>query len=307
MSDELYKKFRPKTLEQLIGQPDTVRLIESWGERIPQALLISGPSGCGKTTVARILARRVGCKTSSNSSDFSEKNCADFRGIDTVREIRYRARFHPVGKSMAWLIDECHKMTNDAQNAILKLLEDTPPKCYFFLATTDPLKLIKPVQNRCTKIRVRELGAKELLELLKQVSAAESLHPTDEVLQTIIQMADGSARAALVLLNSIIGIDDPKKQRDAILKADVQTEAFAIARALMDPRTTWPDMQKLLQAADIEDPEPVRRMVLAYCSSALLKSWKPRAAMIIDYFQKPWYDCGKSGLLLAVFEIMRTK
>jgi DNA polymerase-3 subunit gamma/tau len=300
---ELYKKHRPRTLAEVVGQPDAVRTIEAWGDRYPHAILLSGPSGCGKTTIARILRRQLGC----NRRDFNEINCADFRGIDSVRDIRRRAAFHAIGKSMIWLIDECHKLTNDAQNALLKLLEDTPAHVYFVLATTDPGKLIKTIQNRCSPVRVRELSGNGMQELIRRVAGNENFHPTDEVVDAIINAAEGSARKALVLLNSVIGISDPDQQRDAIVKSDTKNEAIEIARALMDTRTRWPDLQKILKGADIEDPEPIRRLVLGYCSTVLLNSGKPRAAMIIDYFQKPWYDCGKPGLLLACYEILRGK
>src|SRR5690606_3369465 len=107
---------------------------------IPHAMLFTGPSGCGKTTLARILRVKLRC----SDNDFQEINAADFRGIDSIRSMRQQVGAAPLGgDSRIWLIDEAHSMTADAQNAFLKLLEDTPRHVYFFLATTDPQKLKK--------------------------------------------------------------------------------------------------------------------------------------------------------------------
>src|SRR6185369_12680477 len=90
-----------------------------------------------------------------HNHDFHELNCAEVRGIDTIRGIQTQMGFAPLRKSRCWLIDEAHKLTGDAQNALLKTLEDTPEHVYFILATTDPEKLIATVRNRCTEIRLQ--------------------------------------------------------------------------------------------------------------------------------------------------------
>src|SRR5688572_25883760 len=138
---ELYKKFRPKTLKGVVGQEGAVSSLQSMIDkgRLPHTILFSGPSGCGKTTIARILKGILEC----SDLDFFEINCADFKGIDMVRDIRRYVGIPPLhGKSRVWLIDEAHQLTKDAQNAFLKLLEDTPKHAYFMLATTDPQKLL---------------------------------------------------------------------------------------------------------------------------------------------------------------------
>src|SRR5678816_4466960 len=115
MSQELYKRIRPKRLKDLIGQDGAVKSIEKLlaSSKMPHALLLTGPSGCGKTTIARILKAHLHC----SDQDFFERNCADFRSVDDIREIRRHLDLRPLGgESRIWLIDECHKLTNDAQN-----------------------------------------------------------------------------------------------------------------------------------------------------------------------------------------------
>lgn len=304
MSDELHLKYRPKTFDELSGQPEAVSILKGFAGNYPHCLLFTGPSGCGKTTTARILRRELGCK----SHDFQEINCADFRGIDGARDIRRQMVFSPIGKCKIWLLDECHKSTNDFQNSMLKMLEDTPPTVYFFLATTDPKKLIPTVRSRCTEIRMRSLTETELAKLIRAVAAAEKITIALEISVAIAEQSEGSARAALRILNSIRGITDPKAQAAAVLKNETQNEAIEIARALMNPRTRWADMAKILKGADIEDPEGIRRLILAYCASILLSGKDVgRAAMILDYCGKPWFDSGKSGLTLAAWEILHSK
>ena len=129
----LYLQYRPIELSQLKGNADIVATLEGMLDNrtsCPHAFLLHGPTGCGKTTIGRIIASSLGCK----DSDFTEVDSADFRGIDTIREIRKSSQFMPThGDVRVWLIDECHKMTNDAQNALLKILEDTPTHIYFVL------------------------------------------------------------------------------------------------------------------------------------------------------------------------------
>ena len=138
---ELYKKHRPKTLARVVGNKSTVEALRSMLEArtLPHTLLFHGPSGTGKTTLARIVKNELGCLP----TDFHEHNSSDFRGIDFIRELRSKVNLAAAGPCRVWIIDECHQLTRDAQNAALKILEDTPSHVYFFLCTTDPQKLIK--------------------------------------------------------------------------------------------------------------------------------------------------------------------
>jgi DNA polymerase-3 subunit gamma/tau len=303
MSEEFYKKYRPKNLDGVIGQPAAVAQIRSWGENVPQAILLSGPSGCGKTTLARILRGRVGCHP---LHDFFELNCADERGIDTVRQIARQMRTAALKKSKMWLIDEAHKLTGDAQNAFLKILEDTPPDVYIVLATTDPEKLIATVRNRCTEIRLSVVSESDLKELVSFVAEKAGFAIDGDVADKIIDAAEGSPRRALVLLNQIAHVESAAEQLKMIQHADQKRDAIEICRALMNARTAWPDMAKILKEVKIDEPEQIRRLIRAYCSSILL-SGKPagRAAMILDFTRTLWYDRG--DLIFAAWEILGVK
>ena len=165
----LYLKYRPKDLSQIKGNKslvDSLNNMLSNKETCPHTFLLHGPTGCGKTTIARIIANELGC----HERDFIEINTADLRGIDTSREIINRSQFAPIqGSIMVWLIDECHKLTNDAQNALLKLLEDTPKHIYIILCTTDPQKLLSTIKGRCIQFQVSPLNDIEMFQLLRRI------------------------------------------------------------------------------------------------------------------------------------------
>jgi len=305
MTEELYKKHRPSTMRQVIGQDDVVRQLVDWGKRqvIPHCLLLTGPSGVGKTTMARILRKKMGC----GDVDYMEVNAADARGIDMVRGIRDKQLLSAMsGKCRFWTIDEAAQLTNEAQNAFLKLLEDTPKHVYFVLSTTDPQKLLKTVITRATELKFRLLGAKELQEVVETVLEKENAKAlSDDVLDRLVDIADGSARKILVLLHAIIGLKNEEEQLAAIDKGDYKAKAIELARAMMKSGTTWREVAKILKTVD-EDPESLRRMMLGYCRSVLLGGGKgsQRAAMVIDRFQDAMYESGAAGLALACYDIV---
>ena len=305
MTEELYKKYRPVRLKQVVGQDDVVRQLVDWGRRgtVPHFLLFAGPSGVGKTTVARILRTKLGC----GNTDYTEVNAANARGIDMVRGIQSNLMMAPIsGKCRFWTIDECHRLTGEAQDSFLKMLEDTPDHVYFVLSTTNPQKLLKTIITRATELKFRLLSDKDLEQVISSVLEAECLKPLSrDVMDRLVDAAEGSARKALVLLHAIIGLEDEKDQLDAIAKGDHKAQAIELARLLMKPGVSWPEVAKLLKNVD-EEHESLRRMVLGYCRTMLLSGGKGvrRAAAVVDRFQDAMYESGVAGLALACYDIV---
>lgn len=303
---ELYKKYRPKLFKHVVGQPDAVRVLEDMLRRreVAHTILFTGPSGCGKTTLARIMKEKLEC----GAMDFNEVNCADSRGIDMVRDIQRRMGLAPVGgKCRIWLLDEVQALTKDAQSALLKILEDTPSHVYFMLCTTDPHKLLATIKTRSTEVRVKPLPHVDISMLITYVLGKENIAITMDVVERINDVAEGSARKALVLLHSVIGLKTEEEQLEAVLSSDAKKQAVDIARALLDNRTKFVDMIPLIKAVE-EEPETIRRIVLGYATTlALANRNRARAILIINSFRDHWYDCGKSGLVAAIDEVLGGK
>lgn len=303
---DLYKKHRPVRFRDLVGQPQAVSQMEQWLKdgRVPNAVLLTGPSGVGKTTAARILVRRLGC----SSFDCQEINAAESRGIDTIRDMGERMHLAPLGGGGArvWIIDECQKLTGDAQSSALKMLEDGPEHAHFFLCTTDPQKLLKTIVTRCTELKFRALDEAELLVVQKRVLDEEGVNVLPPVLKKIAECAEGSARKAVVLLQQVMGLESEDEQLAAVEKADSRRQAIELARALMDPKTQWSRVADVLKNLD-DEPESLRRMILGYYQSVLLGGGikANRAAELISRFQYNVFDSGKPGLTLMCYESLR--
>lgn len=315
MSTEIYKRYRPKTLQGVVGQDSAVKsfhkLITS--SKVPHAILLAGPSGVGKTTIARILKGHLRCA----DNDFFELNCADFRGVDDVRNIRQHLGFRPLGgRCRIWLIDECHKLTNDAQNALLKMLEDTPDHVYFMLATTDPQKLIKTIHTRCTMLKLNPISSQHLMDLVQEIADKEGFNLSTEVIEQIVDAAEGSARKALVILEQVGMEEKEEDQLKAITSVAFNKDVtYELAKTLMFERPAWTDVAKLLRQLNDQDPEGIRYCILGLARAMLIgKDEKPpnpkftgRAYVLIDIFSKNFYDGKQAALAAACWEALHTK
>ena len=295
----LATKHRPRELKDFIGNEQTVSALRLMMDRdeIPHTMLFTGPSGTGKTTLARIVAKRLKC----SPHDLQELNTADFRGIDSVREIVRSMSLSPMGGDCrVWILDECHSLTKDAQHALLKALEDTPTHVYFLLATTDPEKLLPTIRTRCTTFQVWPLPDLIMTRLIAGVVQKEGAEIPGEVMKQIVQDSLGSARMALSILDKIINMEQDAMLEAAKQQAAAQNKAIELCRVLIG-RRPWKEIAVILAGLD-EDPESIRRAVLGYAQAVLLKSGNAQAAVVLTSFKEPLYDIGKPGLTLAAFE-----
>jgi DNA polymerase-3 subunit gamma/tau len=294
----LYQTHRPKKLSELVGNERTVQKIKAWAdnENRSHSILLTGPSGCGKTTAARIMAKMIKCK----GNDYSELDTADFRGIDTIRDLRINMNYLPMeGLSRVWLLDECHKLTNDAQNALLKSLEEPPSHAYLILATTDPDKLIKTIRTRCTMFSFEHLSEEEIILLIGEVLRKENVVLKSKVIRSIAEKSQGSPRLALSLLEQILKLDDPNTEVDVVEEQEKQS--IDLCRALMSKKK-WSDISVILKNIAGE-PESIRQAVLGYASACLLNGDKS-AYLVLDSFLErgPFFETGKARLIAACYE-----
>lgn len=301
----LHIDYRPNNFEDLFGNEEIVESLKTIINRKdkPHAYLFFGPSGCGKTTLARILSNLLGV----SKWDYYEYNAANTRGIDTVREIAQNAILSPqLGDIKVYMIDECHAITKDGQNAILKLLEDTPPHVYLILGTTEPDRLLKTIRTRCTPFEVKKLSEPTIIKLLKSVLQKEGVdgYP-GKILKEIAKVSDGCPRQALVLLDSVIDIEDDEKAL-AIVTASIMSESnsLELCRALLSD-ANWPTIRDIISSIQ-DEPEKIRYAILTYCMKVMLDPKAKakvlmRCSELIDTFSETFIYSGKAGLINALF------
>lgn len=300
----LYHKHRPKDFKEIKGNDAVVNALETMfaKNKVPHALLFVGNTGCGKTTLARIVSESLGAV----GNDIREMDIADFRGIDTVREIRKQSQYKPLeGACRVWIMDEVHKMTNDAQNALLKILEDTPAHVYFILCTTDPQKLLPTIKGRCSTFQVNPLNDTEMFTLLRTVVKAEEETLVKAVYEQIIHDSLGHPRNALQVLEQVLQVEPEKRLDMAKRAAEQQSQSIELCRALMT-NVGWLKIAAILSGLKEQDPEGVRRHVLGYVQSILLKQASDKAALIIEEFKEPFYNSGFTGLVFACYNVTQS-
>jgi DNA polymerase-3 subunit gamma/tau len=218
------RKYRPQIFDEVVGQrliTDTLKNAVVHN-RVAHGYIFSGARGVGKTTTARILAKALNCVqgptvtpcgvcdscreiAAGNSVDVLEIDAASNRGIDEIRELRESVRYLPArDRYKAFIIDEVHMLTTEAFNALLKTLEEPPPRSLFIMATTEAHKLPATIQSRCQHFVFRLLDYDEIYSRLQQICGAEAFSAAEGALSAIVQAAEGSLRDALSLLDEVV-------------------------------------------------------------------------------------------------------
>lgn len=227
----LHLKYRPQTLQELMGQSIIVRTLTNAieNQKIASTYLFTGPRGTGKTSTARIIAKSLNCLNSQepttnpcgeciscraiekgSSLDVIEIDAASNNGIDDIRELISRAALAPVqGRYRIFILDESHQLSTSAQNALLKCIEEPPEKTIFILATTEVHKLLPTIVSRCQVFNFKSISIKVLTQYLQQIADQENIEISTEALTLIARMTSGGLRDSLQLLSQLSLLGTP--------------------------------------------------------------------------------------------------
>lgn len=228
MYQALYRKYRPKTFKEIVGQDVIVKTLKNSIKNniVSHAYLLSGPRGTGKTSIAKLFAKTLNCYNPNNfepcnkcisceqannnqNIDIIEMDAASNNGVDEIREIRNKITLVPTNsKYKIYIIDEVHMLTNQAFNALLKTLEEPPPHIIFIFATTEPHKIPKTILSRCQRFDYKKVSNNKIVERLKFIAESEKIKITDDALYEIARLSDGGMRDSISLLDQALAYSD---------------------------------------------------------------------------------------------------
>ena len=236
MYQALYRKYRPKTFDDVVGQSTIVKTLKNAiiKNRISHAYLFTGPRGTGKTSIAKIFAELVNCENPKNgiqcgdcvsctqtinkkNTDIIEIDAASNNGVDEIREIRNKVSLVPsYGRYKIYIIDEVHMLTQGAFNALLKTLEEPPHHAIFILATTEPHKIPLTILSRCQRYDFGRISNEDIVKRLNDISKLEKIDIEEEALHEIAVLSDGGLRDSIGMLDQSISYSEGKIKLDDI-------------------------------------------------------------------------------------------
>ncbi len=329
----LYRKYRSQSFEDVQGQDHVTRTLQNAirAGRVAHAYLFCGPRGTGKTSTARLLAKALNCEqnaagepcntctscieiTEGRHLDVREIDAASNRGIDDIRDLRDTVAFAPSsGRNKIYVIDEVHQVTNEGFNALLKTLEEPPPRVVFILATTETHKMPATIVSRCQRFEFRRASVAQLRDRVAWVASQEGATIEPAALELIARDANGGWRDALSILEQVLAFSDgtvTAKDVYAVLgtvEADTLHEMAGYVVA-QNGGEVFSTLDRLI--CEGKDPRQLLRDITSYYRSAMLAaagSPPPGDAEQVARFQEQGRQYGQLRLIQAIEVLAQTE
>jgi len=293
-STSLYRRHRPGSFDEVVGQTHVVRTLRNAVEqgKVHHAYLFVGSRGTGKTSMAKILARSLNCErggptvtpcgecescvtiAAGTSVDVIEMDAASNRSVDDVRDLRERVAYAPAGGHWkVYILDEAHMLTKEAWNAFLKTLEEPPPNTVFVLATTESHKVMATIADRCQRFDFQRPSLEQISEVLNRVAAAESIEVDGGAVAMIARSAQGSFRDALGTLDQLVAFGGDHVELKDVLEMLGAADADLLFEAVdavisEDPKGVLLGVEKMARSG--RDPSQFSRDLLAHLRHLLI-------------------------------------